>query len=416
MTDKNFYASFTDRHRGSRELIKSRLETDYLRFIRPLRSLYPDGRALDLGSGRGEWLEMLAANGFSPRGIDLDDVMLAACRERGFTVEKQDAVGALAGFADESLAIVSAFHLVEHLPLETVQPLLQEALRVLKPGGLLILETPNPENILVSTTGFFMDPTHQRPIPMYLLAFLSEYSGFARTKMLRLHESSEITSRPVITLPDVLGGVSPDYAIVAQKAGSEEQMAITAAPFALDTGVTLEMLAAQYERQTESRIEQAESRIAQTEFRIAQAESRIVQAESRATKAEMEQQALYASRSWRITKPLRSVASMVRHLRGAAGVALHKIRQRLKSLVLFVLSGPFHFVRSHHAIRQLIVAWVDRFPRLEAQLRHMAAFIRQAETSNQISVRAEELPPPLHVRRIQAELIAAIERRNNGND
>lgn len=414
MTEKMAYATFTDRHRGSRELIKSRLETDYLRFVDVLRQLYPDGDALDLGSGRGEWLEILQANGFHPRGIDLDDAMLDACRERGFRVEKQDAARALDRLADESLAIVSAFHLIEHLPVEQVQPFMQQALRVLKPGGLLIIETPNPENILVSTNGFYMDPTHQRPVPMYLLAYLSEYCGFARTRMLRLHEAAGLASRPNLTVADVLGGVSPDYAIVAQKAGSDEQMALTAPPFARETGVTLEMLAFQYERQTGSRFEKAEFRMAHVESIVERLALRIEQAESRAAHAEAARQALQASRSWRITKPLRTLAGHLRRLRRGTGAAVRIVRKQLTPLVLSILSGPYRFMQNNYAIRRRTIAWLRRFPRLEAYVRRAAASLRQAELRDQVR-HAEAPAPPSHVLRIQEELIVALERRTDRN-
>lgn len=318
MTDKNFYSTFSDQHRGSRELVMARLKAAYLSFIEPLKQMYPDCPALDLGCGRGEWLELLAACGFSPHGIDLDEGMLAACLRRGFSVEQQDATAAFTHLADESQVVVSGFHLVEHLPLESLQTLMGEAFRVLKPGGLLILETPNPENILVSTSGFFLDPTHQRPIPLHLLKFFAEYYGFARIKVLRLHESPEIGAKPVVSLLEVLGGVSPDYAIIAQKGGSAAQMAMTATPFAQEKGVTLEALSAKYDRQTEFRLTQAESRIAQAESRIDQTESRLDQAESRALHAEMELQSLFASRSWRLTKPLRAAADLLRRLRNRA--------------------------------------------------------------------------------------------------
>ena len=311
MTDKNFYSTFSDRHRGSRDLVKSRLAADYLPFLEAIKPLYSDCPALDLGCGRGEWLELLEARGFAPHGIDLDEGMLAACRERGFSVEQQDATTAFTPLADESQVVVSGFHLVEHLPSESLQNLVGEAFRVLKPGGLLILETPNPENILVSTSGFFLDPTHQRPIPLHLLKFFAEYYGFARVKVLRLHESSGIASKSAVTLLEVLGGASPDYAVIAQKRGNEAQMAMTSAPFAQEKGVTLEALSAKYDRQAESRINQVESR-------ITQAETRIAQAESRALHAEMELQALFASRSWRLTKPLRAAADLLRRLRNRA--------------------------------------------------------------------------------------------------
>lgn len=394
MADEKFYVDFTERHRGPRELVKSRLETSYLPFIEPLKQLYAECEALDIGCGRGEWLELLEEHGFAPHGVDLDEGMLAACRERGLSVEKQDAAGAFTAFAGESQAIVSGFHIVEHIPFEELQKLVHEAMRVLKPGGLMILETPNPENILVSTSGFYLDPTHQRPIPLHLLAFLSEYCGFTRIKVLRLHESPEIMSKPVCTLLDVLGGVSPDYAVIAQKPGSEDQMAMTAQPFTLEKGLMLDALTARYDQQTEARIAQAgariaqaEARIAQAEARIAQSEARIAQSEARATRAEMELQALYASRSWRLTRPLRYSAEVMRRMRGNAGV-----------------------------MKRCALAWIGGFPRLEAQLRRALSAIRRAELPTQTGAGsvASDLSP--HARRIHAELIAAIGRHDRKHD
>ncbi|MGE9641913.1 class I SAM-dependent methyltransferase, partial [Escherichia coli] len=78
--------------------------------------------------------------------------------------------------------------MVEHIGFANVQLLIEESFRVLKPGGLLILETPNPENIVVASSSFYLDPTHTQPIPNQLLAFLTEYTGFNRTKILRLQE------------------------------------------------------------------------------------------------------------------------------------------------------------------------------------------------------------------------------------
>ena len=88
---------------------------------------------------------------------------------------------------------------------------------MLMPGGLLILETPNPENLVVGTSHFYLDPTHQRPIPPELLSFLPEYYGFAKLKTLRLQERRELSGGKAPTLFDVLDGVSPDCAVVAQK-------------------------------------------------------------------------------------------------------------------------------------------------------------------------------------------------------
>ena len=145
--NKSFYRAFEDRHRGTRELIKSRLRI-YLPFVEPLFSFYTSAESVDLGCGRGEWLELMQELGFDVQGVDLDEGMLAACRERSFKVQIGDIISFLKKISDLSQVVVTGFHIAEHIPFSDLQVLVQEALRVLKPGGLLILETPNPENIV----------------------------------------------------------------------------------------------------------------------------------------------------------------------------------------------------------------------------------------------------------------------------
>jgi SAM-dependent methyltransferase len=106
-------------------LIKLRL-CFYLPFIEPLKQTQPCPEAVDLGCGRGEWLEILAENGFSALGVDRDDGMLAACRERGLSSEKGDAIECLKRLPDASLMIVSGFHIAEHLPFVDLRRLVQE--------------------------------------------------------------------------------------------------------------------------------------------------------------------------------------------------------------------------------------------------------------------------------------------------
>lgn len=211
----SFYRAFEDRFRGSRELIRQRFDV-YAPFLDELVK-GGSANALDAGCGRGEWLQLLRDKGFDALGVDLDDPMLEACREIGLNVKRADAIAELQAMADDSVSLVSGFHIAEHLPFEQLQVLVCEAHRVLKPGGLLILETPNPENLKVSTLTFFLDPTHKNPIPPLLLGFMTEYYGFARTNVLRLQERKTFPEGASATMNDVIYGVSPDYAIVAQK-------------------------------------------------------------------------------------------------------------------------------------------------------------------------------------------------------
>jgi glycosyltransferase involved in cell wall biosynthesis/SAM-dependent methyltransferase len=243
----SFYRAFEDRHRGSRELIKSRQKV-YLPFITPLKELYGTCPALDLGCGRGEWLEVLSENGFLAKGVDLDEGMLEACKALHLPAEQGDALQILESLQDESLAVVSGFHIAEHIPFDSLQHLVSEALRVLKPAGLLILETPNAENIVVGSSSFYLDPTHERPIPHLLMTFLAEYTGFERVKLLRLHEPEALQEANTVDLMSVLGSASPDYAIISQKGANDDQMALFDLVFAGHYGLPLDVLAERYDQ------------------------------------------------------------------------------------------------------------------------------------------------------------------------
>jgi SAM-dependent methyltransferase len=318
----DFYRAFEDRYRGSREAIRAR-QSVYLPFLHALRKLAPDAMVTDLGCGRGEWLELLRSEGIPAQGVDMDEGMLQACRELGLDVRHGDAISFLQGLGPASQAAVTGFHLAEHLPFDVLQQLVTQALRVLRPGGLLILETPNPENVLVGTSGFYVDPTHVRPLPPLLLNFLLEFHGFARVKTLRLNESEALRGHGPVALSDVLLGVSPDHAVVAQKApdpgtGDTSALAALDAAFSKDHGVTLLELAQRHEQQWEARLRQAQA-MAELARNAAlagrgqgggsQVLERLTALEHKLFTETMETQrqlrSVYQSRSWRLTRPLR---------------------------------------------------------------------------------------------------------------
>lgn len=180
------YRAFEDKFRGSPESILERL-----RIYLPLLALLPkdigEGRAIDIGCGRGEWLEIASEAGFTPVGVDLNAGMAQAALDKSFPVEIGDALEFLRRQEPASAAVISAFHVAEHLSVDYLLEVLNECYRVLDDGGLLIVETPNPENISVGTCTFHLDPTHQKPLPPVLLEFLVQESGFSRTAILRIN-------------------------------------------------------------------------------------------------------------------------------------------------------------------------------------------------------------------------------------
>jgi SAM-dependent methyltransferase len=178
----HLYASFEDQFRGSREEVASRLRV----YLPILKDAGVTGDVLDVGCGRGEWLEILRSEGIGARGVDHNRVFVEQCRLLELDVAEEDALAYLRGLPDESLSAVTSFHLVEHLPFEKLIRLLDESVRALRPGGLLILETPNPENFMVSSCSFYADPTHRNPIPSPTLKFLLEARGLERVEVMKL--------------------------------------------------------------------------------------------------------------------------------------------------------------------------------------------------------------------------------------
>jgi len=173
------YVDLEARFRGTQEEIAERLSI-YL-------PLLPPGPVLDLGCGRGEWLAMLRAQGREARGIDSSRQMVAECRAKELAVEEGDLLAGLAALPAASLGTVASFHVIEHLPPAALDRLVRLAWRALAPGGLLILETPSALSLVVGARGFWLDPTHQRPVLPDTLHLLYEEAGFTGIERLDLH-------------------------------------------------------------------------------------------------------------------------------------------------------------------------------------------------------------------------------------
>lgn len=381
----NFYRAFEDRFRGSRLEIRSRLEVynPFLEAIQP----HTEGRpALDLGCGRGEWLELLRDKGFPAFGVDLDERMLAASREQDLDVRLFDAIEAISSAETASLALVSGFHIAEHLPFEKLQALISEAHRALMPGGLLILETPNPENLKVSSHTFHLDPTHQKPLPPALLQFMTEHYGFARSKIVRLQEKAQMAQASSATVEDVIFGVSPDYSVVAQKQCDPRVSADADAAFAISFGISDRELVEKFERMS------AEHRLLMERLKdkqLAQEEAlNHFMAEERVVRENQAQAlaAMYNSTSWKITAPLRSVSRGLGWLRqGSVAWVTLRPGSRPRRLLQSILTHSMLWIRQRPRLARLLLKIARLSPALErrlilaAQARGMALSLRPKE-------------------------------------
>ncbi|MGZ5380914.1 MAG: methyltransferase domain-containing protein [Thermoanaerobaculia bacterium] len=165
------YVDFEEHFRGSEEDIRGRQASDAARFRGA------PGPVADLGCGRGEFLEALAAEGVEAIGCDANPVMAARAQEKKLAVDQADLFTWLAGRADGSLGGVTAFQVVEHLPPASLFDLVELAIRKLAPSGRVLFETINPESVY-AMRWFWMDLTHVRPVPAPSLAQLLRASGF----------------------------------------------------------------------------------------------------------------------------------------------------------------------------------------------------------------------------------------------
>ena len=215
---EGFYLAFENRFRGDFAAIQAR-QSVYLAIIQSAQAGGSPSPILDIGSGRGEWLQLLQRNALIAYGVDSDTSMVEACRELNLEVHLGDAFEHLTALPASSLGAITGFHIAEHLPFAVLVNLCAQALRALRPGGVLILETPNPENLLVGACYFYTDPTHQRPLPPDLLAFVAEYCGFAQVEIMRLHPFPQYdVSLADSDRPERFIFGPQDYALIARKA------------------------------------------------------------------------------------------------------------------------------------------------------------------------------------------------------
>jgi O-antigen chain-terminating methyltransferase len=196
------YLAFEERFRGPEELVSERQRHHADRFAGV------EGEVVDLGAGRGELLELLRERGVDAFGVDASAEMVALAQLKGLRAEHSDIFEFLAARAPGSLSGIICSHVLEHVwPADHVR-FARLSAAALRPGGLLIVETPNPKSLIAGAINFSCDPTHLRPVFPETLAFMLESAGFEPPQIEYLSPvPAERRANPVTGAPPELAGV-----------------------------------------------------------------------------------------------------------------------------------------------------------------------------------------------------------------
>lgn len=173
-----FYSSvaFEDRFRGAQTALTS--------FYTPLADeLVAQAPVLEIGCGQGSLLKLLRAREVPASGVELDRQLAKGCRAQGLDVVVDDGIEVLARAADGSLGAIVALQVIEHLTPQRLSELVVIAREKLRPGGWLVMETPNPQSLFVFAHAFYIDPTHQVPVHPAYLEFLVREAGFSGVRI-----------------------------------------------------------------------------------------------------------------------------------------------------------------------------------------------------------------------------------------
>jgi O-antigen chain-terminating methyltransferase len=180
------WLKFAEKFRGSEDDIRARQRNYASRFGK-------HAPVLDIGCGRGEMLQVFREAGIAARGIDSNDDSIALCQANGLDVEKADLFAYLNDLRDASLGGVICCQVVEHLPPARLPEMIRLVHAKLRAGGLVAIETPNPQCLAIFATHFYLDPTHRHPIPPALASFYLEEAGFGLLEIERLSPAIDST-------------------------------------------------------------------------------------------------------------------------------------------------------------------------------------------------------------------------------
>jgi O-antigen chain-terminating methyltransferase len=170
------YAGFENRFRGGDEEVKKQLR-QYVPYFPK------DKTVLDLGCGRGEFLELLREEGISAAGVDNNVQMVDICLDKGLRCEMGDLLEKLAAQRDGSLGGIFSSQVIEHLPAPYLMRLAGLSRSKIAAGGTLVFETINPLSVFTLVQVYYLDPSHRNPVHPQALKYLLEAAGFEEVEI-----------------------------------------------------------------------------------------------------------------------------------------------------------------------------------------------------------------------------------------
>ena len=215
MMKSDFYLEFENKFRGNRENVINKLSI-YDSLIDLFIKKNTDITLLDIGCGRGEWLERWHEKIPNAIGIEQDQNMINLCESFGLNIMKGDAIEILCSLESASISLITIFHMIEHIESHKLTLLLEQCHRVLKADGILIMETPSIDNLLVSSKLFYIDSTHINHINPDRIIFDLECAGFSKANYYYIN-GGPLQNAASLKLTRVLNGVAQDLSIIACK-------------------------------------------------------------------------------------------------------------------------------------------------------------------------------------------------------
>ena len=315
MMDEKFYLRFENLHRGGTKTLLAKF-----RVYEPIISLIcceaNNPKFLDIGCGNGEFLTFISCFGGDVIGIEKNSAYLKGENNK-ILLEHSDALTWLKRQDDSSFDFVSAIHVIEHLEFSYLYEMVGEIKRVLKENGIILFETPNPDNVTVATKNFYTDPTHLRLIPYSLLSFVIKDHGFSVTHKWGVNESPHVEKSTCIY--DVIGGASPDYTIfglVNRNAFGGKVEKVLSTPKGRTTKEMCDLFEARYQhdysiiskelKKIDDKIFEQNCYYRDQMFEVSKEIVRLRHS------FELELSSIYKSKSWKVTAPLRFIANRLR--------------------------------------------------------------------------------------------------------